>query len=370
MKHLLPPLGSRRSQAEAAQATAAAAAAAMVRLPTLALSSRPPSPPRDEEDEAADSASRAVVSRVIASEARLSPRLSLEHQHGAVPSAAAAVVVTAATSAGGDGGVLHGSAVAEGGGSAGGVLSSPAPSHMMRSPTVDHVSSSSSWRHMMRHGPLGSPATKSRMQRLEANAERSAAQHAREATGLRAKVEALEEQLLAFGKGLWQPTQMYISTPLRSSLAFSPADADSPSETSSAEAPSGMQLDTSTAEAPSGMQLEDKGNLLDAPKSAPKSAAKSLRRRRTCCWFDRGDGSPPQTAPPTTASTLAQPLQRPLASTLAQPLRRPLASTLAQPLRRPASSRSPEGATWMISLIACRRSPEGATWRVRRGRRT
>ena len=92
--------------------------------------------------------------------------------------------------------------------------------------------------------------------------------------------------------------------------------------------------------------------------SAPKSPAKSLRRRRTCCWFDRGDGSPPQTAPPTTASTLAQPLQR------------PLASTLAQPLRRPASSRSPEGATWMTSLIACRRSPEGATWRVRRGRRT
>ena len=92
--------------------------------------------------------------------------------------------------------------------------------------------------------------------------------------------------------------------------------------------------------------------------SAPKSPAKSLRRRRTCCWFDRGDGSPPQTAPPTMASTLAQPLQR------------PLASTLAQPLRRPASSRSPEGATWMISLIACRRSPEGATWRVRRGRRT
>ena len=92
--------------------------------------------------------------------------------------------------------------------------------------------------------------------------------------------------------------------------------------------------------------------------SAPKSPAKSLRRRRTCCWFDRGDGSPPQTAPPTTASTLAQPLQR------------PLASTLAQPLRRPASSRSPEGATWMISLIACRRSLEGATWRVRRGRRT
>ena len=104
--------------------------------------------------------------------------------------------------------------------------------------------------------------------------------------------------------------------------------------------------------------------------SAPKSPAKSLRRRRTCCWFDRGDGSPPQTAPPTTASTLAQPLQRPLASTLAQPLRRPLASTLAQPLRRPVSSRSPEGATWMTSLIACRRSPEGATWRVRRGRRT
>ena len=92
--------------------------------------------------------------------------------------------------------------------------------------------------------------------------------------------------------------------------------------------------------------------------SAPKSPAKSLRRRRTCCWFDRGDGSPPQTAPPTMASTLAQPLQR------------PLASTLAQPLRRPASSRSPEGATWMISLIACRRSLEGATWRVRRGRRT
>ena len=92
--------------------------------------------------------------------------------------------------------------------------------------------------------------------------------------------------------------------------------------------------------------------------SAPKSPAKSLRRRRTCCWFDRGDGSPPQTAPPTTASTPAQPLQR------------PLASTLAQPLRRPASSRSPEGATWMISLIACRRSLEGATWRVRRGRRT
>ena len=92
--------------------------------------------------------------------------------------------------------------------------------------------------------------------------------------------------------------------------------------------------------------------------SAPKSPAKSLRRRRTCCWFDRGDGSPPQTAPPTTASTLAQPLQR------------PLASTLAQPLRRPVSSRSPEGATWMISLIACRRSLEGATWRVRRGRRT
>ena len=98
--------------------------------------------------------------------------------------------------------------------------------------------------------------------------------------------------------------------------------------------------------------------VLSAPKSAPKSPAKSLRRRRTCCWFDRGDGSPPQTAPPTTASTLAQPLQR------------PLASTLAQPLRRPASSRSPEGATWMISLIACRRSLEGATWRVRRGRRT
>ena len=92
--------------------------------------------------------------------------------------------------------------------------------------------------------------------------------------------------------------------------------------------------------------------------SAPKSPAKSLRRRRTCCWFDRGDGSPPQTAPPTTASTLAQPLQR------------PLASTLAQPLRRPASSRSPEGATWMTSLTACRRSLEGATWRVRRGRRT
>ena len=80
--------------------------------------------------------------------------------------------------------------------------------------------------------------------------------------------------------------------------------------------------------------------------SAPKSPAKSLRRRRTCCWFDRGDGSPPQTAPPTTASTLAQ------------------------PLRRPASSRSPEGATWMTSLIACRRSLEGATWRVRQGRRT